>query len=74
MIGKMTVTVLERYPELGTALVRVEGHMPEIVYLSELASLPTSNPARQTGPVCHYCGMPATALGFFGEPVCAGCR
>ena len=22
---------------------------------------------------CHYCGMPAVSLGFFGEPVCEEC-
>ena len=22
---------------------------------------------------CHYCGMPATDFGFFGEPVCDDC-
>ena len=23
---------------------------------------------------CHYCGMPASDVGFFGEPVCRECR
>lgn len=22
---------------------------------------------------CHYCGMPATSVGFFDEPVCEDC-
>lgn len=22
---------------------------------------------------CHYCGLPATDIGSFGEPVCSGC-
>ena len=22
---------------------------------------------------CHYCGLPATGFGFFGEPVCEEC-
>lgn len=24
-------------------------------------------------PACHYCGMPATGHGFFGEPACSEC-
>ena len=24
-------------------------------------------------PSCHYCGMPATGHGFFGEPACSEC-
>ena len=22
---------------------------------------------------CHYCGLPATGIGFFGEPACEEC-
>ncbi len=30
-------------------------------------------PDTQKPDVCHYCGQPATGVGFFGEPVCPEC-
>lgn len=38
------------------------------------AELVEIRPARRDNrPPCHYCGMPANATGFFGEPVCREC-
>ncbi len=36
--------------------------------------LRTTRPQPETAqPTCHYCGQPATGIGFFGEPVCDDC-
>lgn len=35
--------------------------------------LRTTSRAQETRATCHYCGMPATGIGFFGEPVCDNC-
>lgn len=32
-----------------------------------------TKPAAVAAPRCHYCGLPATGIGFFGEPVCDDC-
>ena len=29
---------------------------------------------QQQNPSCHYCGMPASGWGIFGEPICQECR
>lgn len=44
--------------------------------IGELGRVPTpprSRPRVQRGEACHYCGMPATGIGSFGEPVCDDC-
>ena len=30
-------------------------------------------PRKQQRAACHYCGLPATSFGFFGEPICPEC-
>ena len=44
--------------------------------IGELGRVPVTPRAKPAAPKhesCHYCGLPATGWGFFGEPVCDDC-
>ena len=78
--GEGTVTKLLR-DGIGEPYFQLTDDGGHVDYWSPLNDLMNSCEVLQRAPVeddgrpsCHYCGMPATHIGFFGEHVCNECR
>ncbi len=63
----------ERATEKQVAYLHDLGYTGDVNLSKKLASKLIDKLKSASQPACHYCGMPATGHGFFGEPACSEC-
>jgi hypothetical protein len=67
--GKVTATQRDRIH--GCLMIQVNGDWWLVA--NDIENSYEMVDPRDKRPRCHYCGLPANRLGFFGEPVCREC-
>lgn len=71
--ARMVLTAVEKRDGFGIGEL---GRTPEMTVDEKAAEIAhhEANLKRARRSECHYCGMPATRVDFFGAPVCDECR